>query len=52
MAYKDYLRKVKDRNRRLIGFKQKNPSMTNAAIAKIFKLSRERVRQILQEEAA
>jgi len=49
MAYKDYLLKVKDRNRRLIEYKQKNPNMTNSAIAKIFKLSRERVRQILKE---
>jgi DNA-directed RNA polymerase sigma subunit (sigma70/sigma32) len=49
MAYKDYLQKVKERNQRLIEHKRKHPRMTNAALGRVFKLSRERVRQILCE---
>jgi len=49
MAYKDYLQRIKDRNQRLIAHKQKHPKMTNAALGNLFKLSRERVRQILKE---
>jgi len=38
------------RNRRLIKYRQKYPQMNNAALGRIFKLSRERVRQIFKNE--
>ena len=41
--------KVKNRNQKLLEYKQKYPKMTNAALGRVFKLSRERVRQILGE---
>jgi len=37
------------RNQKLLEYKQKYPKMTNAALGRVFKLSRERVRQILGE---
>jgi len=52
MAYKDYLQRIKERNENLIKYHKANPSMSQRALAKVFKVSQARISKILQEQEA
>lgn len=43
------LKDKRDRNRRLIEFKEKHPAFTHEAISKIFHMDRSRVSRILED---
>jgi len=49
MAYKDYLKRARKKSESLREYYRKRPNMTYAALGRVFHITRERVRQILNE---
>lgn len=48
MSYQEYLERTKQRNLNLWNYHLRYPDMTQEALAKVFKLSQERVSRILK----
>jgi DNA-directed RNA polymerase sigma subunit (sigma70/sigma32) len=51
MSYKSYLKQKQNRNGRLRKYHAAHPTYSYAKLGRIFKLTRERVRQILSKES-